>query len=97
MPYKVAKEEDINLLSRRLPWQPSHSPPTSTCQHNTESNQCMENDTLPKVWQGGSLADNLLRQTSSVVLLIHSDEGLKLDMSVFDSFMVANLPYLPCG
>ena len=29
--------------------------------------------------------------------LIHSDEGLTLETSVFESFTVANLPYRPCG
>ena len=28
---------------------------------------------------------------------IHSDEGLTLETSVFESFTVANLPYRPCG
>ena len=28
---------------------------------------------------------------------IHSDEGLKPEISVFESFTVANLPYRPCG
>ena len=28
---------------------------------------------------------------------IHSDEELKLETSVFESFTVANLPYRPCG
>ena len=28
---------------------------------------------------------------------IHSDEGLMLETSVFESFTVANLPYRPCG
>ena len=28
---------------------------------------------------------------------VHSDEGLKLQTSVFESFTVANLPYRPCG
>ena len=28
---------------------------------------------------------------------MHSDEGLTLEMSVFESFTVANLPYRPCG
>ena len=27
---------------------------------------------------------------------IHSDEGLTLETSVFESFTVANLPYRPC-
>ena len=27
----------------------------------------------------------------------HSDKGLKFEMSVFQSFTVANLPYWPCG
>ena len=27
----------------------------------------------------------------------HSDEGLTLETSVFESFTVANLPYRPCG
>ena len=34
-----------------------------------------------------------LRQSES----IHSDEGLTLETSVFESFTVANLPYRPCG
>ena len=29
--------------------------------------------------------------------LIHSDEGLTLETSVFESFTVANIPYRPCG
>ena len=29
--------------------------------------------------------------------LIHSDEGITLETSVFESFSVANLPYRPCG
>ena len=29
--------------------------------------------------------------------MIHSDEGLTLETSVFESFTVANLPYRPCG
>ena len=29
--------------------------------------------------------------------LIHSDEGLKLETSDFESFTVDNLPYRPCG
>ena len=29
--------------------------------------------------------------------LIHSDEGLTLETSVFESFTVANLPYRPCS
>ena len=29
--------------------------------------------------------------------VIHSDEGLTLETSVFESFTVANLPYRPCG
>ena len=29
--------------------------------------------------------------------LIHSDEGLKLETSVLQSFTVANLPSRPCG
>ena len=32
-----------------------------------------------------------------LVRLIHSDEGLKLETSVSESFTVANLPYRPCG
>ena len=28
---------------------------------------------------------------------IHSEEGLPLETSVFESFTVANLPYRPCG
>ena len=28
---------------------------------------------------------------------IHSDEGLKLETSVFEYFTVANLPYCLCG
>ena len=32
-----------------------------------------------------------------VLSLIHSDEGLTLKTSVFESFTVANLPYRPCG
>ena len=28
---------------------------------------------------------------------IRTDELLKLETLVFESFMVANLPYLPCG
>ena len=28
---------------------------------------------------------------------IHSDEGLTLETSVFESFKVANLPHRPCG
>ena len=28
---------------------------------------------------------------------IHSDEGLTLETSVFESFTVANLPHRPCG
>ena len=28
---------------------------------------------------------------------IHSDVGLTLETSVFESFTVANLPYRPCG
>ena len=28
---------------------------------------------------------------------IHSDEGLTLETSVFESFTVANLPNRPCG
>ena len=31
------------------------------------------------------------------VAKIHSDEGLTLETSVFESFTVANLPYRPCG
>ena len=30
-------------------------------------------------------------------LWIHSDEGLTLETSVFESFTVADLPYRPCG
>ena len=29
--------------------------------------------------------------------VIHSDKGLTLETSVFESFTVANLPYQPCG
>ena len=29
--------------------------------------------------------------------MIDTDEGLTLETSVFKSFMVANLPYQPCG
>ena len=29
--------------------------------------------------------------------LIHSDEGLTLETTVFECFTVANLPYRPCG
>ena len=32
-----------------------------------------------------------------LIALIHSDEGLTLETSVFESFTVANLPYRPCG
>ena len=28
---------------------------------------------------------------------VHSDEGLTLETSVFESLTVANLPYRPCG
>ena len=28
---------------------------------------------------------------------VHSDEGLTLETSVFESFTVASLPYRPCG
>ena len=32
-----------------------------------------------------------------VIGSIHSDEGLTLETSVFESFTLANLPYQPCG
>ena len=34
---------------------------------------------------------------SQLMVSIHSDEGLTLETSVFESFTVANLPYRPCG
>ena len=34
---------------------------------------------------------------STGIILIHSDEGLTLETSVFESYTVANLPYRPCG
>ena len=34
---------------------------------------------------------------TSFSVRIHSDEGLTLETSVFESFTVANLPYRPCG
>ena len=40
-----------------------------------------------------ALVCNCLLQSSG----IHSDEGLTLETSVFESFTVANLPYRPCG
>ena len=30
-------------------------------------------------------------------VFVHSDEELKLETVVFESFRVANLPYRPCG
>ena len=36
-------------------------------------------------------------QQSEITSWIHSDEGLTLETSVFESFTVANLPYRPCG
>ena len=38
-----------------------------------------------------------LSEPEKSVLRIHSDEGLKLETSLFESFTVANLPYRPCG
>ena len=33
---------------------------------------------------------------AQVYFVIHCDEGLTLETSVFESFTVANLPYRPC-
>ena len=38
-----------------------------------------------------------IHQNNRERVLIHSDEGLTLETSVFESFTVANLPYRPCG
>ena len=43
---------------------------------------------------GGKVA-LALRKTESEGRRIHSDEGLALETSVFESFTVANLPYQP--
>ena len=39
----------------------------------------------------------LENRVNPLVRVIHSDEGLTLETSVFESFTVANLPYRPCG
>ena len=47
-------EGAISSAVRRSPWQPSHSPPPGTCQHNTERELPVCGiDTYPKVWEGG--------------------------------------------
>ena len=33
----------------------------------------------------------------TLINVIHSDEGLRLETSAFKCFTVANLPYRPCG
>ena len=38
-----------------------------------------------------------IRYGCKLVESIHSDEGLTLETSVFESCTVANLPYRPCG
>ena len=40
---------------------------------------------------------NFNSEVNQISNQIHSDEGLTLEMSVFESFTVANLPYRPCG
>ena len=39
---KQKRRTPISSAVRRLPWQPSHSPPPGSCQHITEKNQCVE-------------------------------------------------------
>ena len=46
---------------------------------------------------GGIQTSARVHQETNIAIRIHSDEGPTLEMSVFESFTVANLPYQPCG
>ena len=74
------------------------------CKRLRSSSRCLKKVLKPsrsprimsnfKADRGFSFERNcVLRQSE----LIHSDEGLTLETSVFESFTVANLPYRPCG
>ena len=44
-----------------------------------------------------TFSEDTLGKLSTRSEWIHSDEGLKLETSVLEYFMVADLPYRPCG
>ena len=57
-------------------------------QPNTEGNGGVQKKKFPA---------RLVRSKINQTCCIHSDEGLTLETSIFESFTVANLPYRPYG